>query len=145
MSDEQGAQPMEPDQSTEGPRAETEPNIPAMPPMQPPVVYVQQGTQTNGLAVASLVLGILGVVLFWTVWGGVILGVLAIVFGAVGRGRANRGAPNKGMATAGLVLGIVGLVGSILFVILVVNAVNNTQTKFSDITYCINNPNAAGC
>lgn len=61
-------------------------------------------SRTNGLAVASLVLGIIGVFLF-----NVILGPLAIVLGAVGLRRA----PAKGgagMAKAGIVLGILDLV-----------------------------------
>lgn len=59
----------------------------------------------NGMGTAALVLGILGLVL------GCILSGLAIIFGSVGIGRANRGeATNKGAATAGLILGIVGFV-----------------------------------
>jgi len=63
---------------------------------------------SNGLATASLVLGILGIALFWFL--GFIMSILAIVFGGVGLSRANAGAPGKGTATAGLILGIVGLV-----------------------------------
>lgn len=68
----------------------------------------------NGLGTAGLVLGIIGVVCNLTVYlwfVGLIVGVLAIVFGAIGRGRANRGeATNKGAATAGLVMGIISAV-----------------------------------
>lgn len=78
----------------------------------------------NGLGTAGMVLGIIGTVCSLTIvlwWVGVILGILAIIFGAVGRGRANRGeATNKGAATSGLVLGIVAtvilpLLGLLLF------------------------------
>jgi hypothetical protein len=95
----------------------------------------QVAPPTNGLATASLVLGIIALVLFWTVWLGVLLGVLAVVFGAVGRSKASNGAPNKGMATAGLVLGILSIVGSILFVALFVSVVNNGSTtlKIDDL------------
>jgi len=58
-----------------------------------------------------LVLGILALVSSITVVGGILLGLVAIVFGALGRGRAKRGeATNGSSATAGLVLGIVALV-----------------------------------
>ncbi|MDF3301235.1 DUF4190 domain-containing protein [Streptomyces tropicalis] len=73
-------------------------------------------SRTNGLAVASLVLGIIGVFLF-----NIILGPLAIVFGAVGL----RKAPAKGgagMAKAGIVLGIVDLV--VFGALLAVSAAN---------------------
>jgi uncharacterized protein DUF4190 len=57
-----------------------------------------------GIAVASLVLGLVGFLI------PIVCSVLAIVFGAVGINNANaRGAPGKGMAIAGLVLGIVGV------------------------------------
>jgi Domain of unknown function (DUF4190) len=66
------------------------------------VVYAPQAQQpTNGMATASLVLGILGMFV-------PILGVLALVFGSIGISRANQGASGKGMAVAGLVLGVLG-------------------------------------
>src|ERR1700722_4273019 len=65
----------------------------------------------NGVGTAALVLGILAIVLSWTVLGGIVLGVLAVIFGIVGRGRANRGeATNRGSATAGIVTGVIGVV-----------------------------------
>jgi|SRR5687768_10768732 len=62
------------------------------------------GTKVNGLAVASLVLGIL-----WIYWIG---SILAVVFGAVARKQiteSNGAQSGGGLATAGLVLGLVGL------------------------------------
>lgn len=76
-------------------------------PQPPPfnrVVYPQQipiQRPSNGMATASLVLGILGVFL-------PILGVLALIFGGIGISKANQGAGGKGQAVAGLVLGIIG-------------------------------------
>jgi formate hydrogenlyase subunit 3/multisubunit Na+/H+ antiporter MnhD subunit len=59
------------------------------------------------------VCGIIGVVLCFTVVLGVVLGVLALVFGLIGRGRAKRGeATNRGQATAGVVLGSIALVAT---------------------------------
>ena len=69
------------------------------------------------MAIASLILGILGVLSsFFTVgFGGMGLGLLALVFGILGRkGAMERGQPT-GMATAGLVLGIVGLAMGVIF------------------------------
>lgn len=63
----------------------------------------------NGMGTAALVMGILGLFLGW------LFSLLAIIFGSVGIGRANRGeATNKGSATAGLWLGIIGFVGWII-------------------------------
>lgn len=72
----------------------------------------------NGMGTSSLVLGIISVVLSWTVWGGVILGTLAIIFGSVGLGRAKRGeATNRSSAMAGLILGIVAIALLVLLVL----------------------------
>ncbi|WP_326700122.1 DUF4190 domain-containing protein [Streptomyces sp. NBC_01754] len=64
----------------------------------------------NGLGVAALVLGIVATAGF-CFWGlGVVLGVLALVFGIIGQGRAKRGeATNGGMALAGIILGAIAI------------------------------------
>ena len=96
---------------------------PPLPPLPagPPPPYAPPH-QTNGLAVASLVLGIVGLVLTITVWIGPVCDVLAIVFGAMARRRLPEGAPNRGMATAGFILGIVGLVLTVALVLLLIVA-----------------------
>ncbi|MEV4925242.1 DUF4190 domain-containing protein [Streptomyces roseoverticillatus] len=77
---------------------------------------------SNGMGLAALVLGIVGTVLAPTVVLGAVLGVLAIVFGAVGRVKARKGeATNPGQALAGLILGGVGLVATVLMVIVYIN------------------------
>jgi len=82
---------------------------PSAPP--PGYGYPQPTQQGNGLAIASLVCGIIGLLIF-----GVILGPLAVIFGAIALQRAKRGASGKGMAIAGLVL---GLIATILAIILI--------------------------
>ncbi|MFI1682325.1 DUF4190 domain-containing protein [Streptomyces sp. NPDC020607] len=76
----------------------------------------------NGMGVTALVLGIIAAAGFclWPL--AIVLGVLAVVFGAVGRGKARRGeATNGGQALAGIICGAVGVVlGVALLVILVV-------------------------
>jgi hypothetical protein len=87
-----------------------------------PPSYSAVATQgTNGLAIASLVLGIL--------WGYGLFSVLAIIFGAVGlKQTAERNQGGRGMATAGLVLGIVG---AALALILIIAAASATTTTYS--------------
>ena len=63
-----------------------------------------QATSTNGLAIASMVLGIL-----WLWWIG---SILALVFGYVAKGQIDRSAGRqggRGMAIAGIVLGWIGV------------------------------------
>ncbi|MFE6778584.1 DUF4190 domain-containing protein [Streptomyces sp. NPDC057702] len=64
--------------------------------------YVTPPTRTNGMAIAAMVLGIV-----WIYWIG---SVLALVFGYVARKQMReRGEGGWGMATAGIVLGWVGV------------------------------------
>lgn len=96
---------------------------PPPPPQQYGYGYSPQ-QQGNGMAVTAMVLGIIGVVLFWIPVLGWILAILAIIFGGVGIAQANkRAGSGKGMAIAGLVLGIVSIA---LYVIVVVAVVSNS-------------------
>ena len=72
------------------------------------VAPVQQGHQ-NGLGTAALVLGILGALTAWFVIGA-LLGVVAIILGALALGKVKRReASNRGSAIAGIVLGVISL------------------------------------
>jgi NAD/NADP transhydrogenase beta subunit len=77
----------------------------------------QQAPKGAGLAIAGMVLGILAVLLCWFAFVNWVLAILAIIFGAVGIARANKGAPGKGMAITGLVCGAVGFIaGTAIFI-----------------------------
>lgn len=75
----------------------------------------------NGFAVTGLVLGILSLVLFFIPFLGILLGLLGLIFGGVGIGRANRVGKGKGMAVAGLVMGILGLLLGLSWILLIVS------------------------
>ncbi|MDH6227274.1 DUF4190 domain-containing protein [Streptomyces sp. MJP52] len=90
----------------------------------------------NGLAIPALVLGILAVVFFWTVIGGILLGVLALVFGILGMRRARRGsAPHGKLAIAGAVLGGVGLIASLVLVAVGASIVGSDE--FKNLQECV--------
>jgi hypothetical protein len=76
---------------------------PYYPPPYGPSPYAWQAQRpTNGMAIASMVLGIL-----WVYWLG---SILALVFGYIARNQIRqRGENGDGMAIAGLVLGWVGI------------------------------------
>lgn len=63
-------------------------------------------------ATASFVLGIAGLCLFWLVGVGVILGLLAVILGAVAMRSAKRVGDPVGRAKAGVVLGLIATVAS---------------------------------
>lgn len=70
-----------------------------------------QPMPSNGMGTTALVLGIVsaGVFCLWPV--AIVLGVLALIFGLIGRGKAGRGeATNAGQALAGTICGAAGIV-----------------------------------
>jgi hypothetical protein len=79
---------------------------------------------SNGMGTAGLVLGIIAAILFvlWPL--SIVLGVLAVIFGLIGRAKARRGeATNPGQALAGVICGAVGLVLAVgVFVLIIVFA-----------------------
>ncbi|MEJ5915518.1 DUF4190 domain-containing protein [Pseudokineococcus sp. 1T1Z-3] len=79
------------------------------------------GEVKNGVGVGALVVGIVAVLLACTSVPGILLGVVALVLGVVGRKRVARGdATNKGVATTGLALGIAGIVLGLVFLVVLV-------------------------
>jgi uncharacterized protein DUF4190 len=79
-----------------------------MGPAQYPMMMMQpqqvQPQGTPGLAVASLVCGLLGWIPFWI---GFILCLLAIIFGAIVLSQTRPGQTGRGLAITGLVFGLV--------------------------------------
>ncbi|MGM0477874.1 MAG: DUF4190 domain-containing protein [Bacteroidota bacterium] len=75
--------------------------------------------QSNGLATASLVLGIISIVLCWIWVVGVIAGILAIILAIVAKNKI-KSTPNmggKGAANGGLITGIIGTIIALVIVI----------------------------
>jgi hypothetical protein len=103
------------------------PGAPAPQPYPPgywqsgPYQPVQPQRGTDGLAIASMVLGI-----FWVWWIG---SILAVIFGHVALSRiAREGKAGRGMAIAGLVLGYIGIATlSLVIVLNVIIAANNNS------------------
>ncbi|MFI6943104.1 DUF4190 domain-containing protein [Streptomyces sp. NPDC050418] len=116
-----------------GPAPHQAPPVPGSPyPMAPPPgPYMMQ--PRNGLGIAGLVLGIIGTVLFLTIWVGIVLGILALIFGLIGRGRAKRGeATNGGVALAGAILGGIALLASSVWLVFAVLIVSDAVDKVND-------------
>ncbi len=62
-------------------------------------------------------MAIVGLLFCWTVFGGVVAGLIAVVMGFVARGRVKRGeANNGGVAIAGIVLSAVAIVAGLAFI-----------------------------
>jgi len=78
---------------------------------------VTYDTSKKGLSIASLVLGILGLVFFWFPLVGIICSILGLIFGIVAAAK-KRGI--KGLNIAGIILSAIALV--ILIIIVAVGA-----------------------
>jgi hypothetical protein len=90
----------------------------------------------NGFGIAALVLGLLALVLCWTIVGGVVFGIVAVIFGLLGRARTKRGeATNGGVSLAGVVLGIIGLLVAIGLVALGASLLNTPAGQ--NYTQCL--------
>jgi len=90
-------------------------------PPPPPQPYAGYGAlpaaPRNGLGIAALIAGVLSIPAAFTVFGGFILAVVAIVLGVLGYRRARTGeANNGGLAIAGIVLGVLGAILSAVLI-----------------------------
>ncbi|WP_171170370.1 DUF4190 domain-containing protein [Streptomyces sp. I05A-00742] len=123
--------PQQPGYGYPGPGSQPQGGYPVAPPVQPYGAgpYAPPMQMSNGMGTAGLVTGIIGavcslIVVFWLF--GLILGILGIVFGAVGRSKVSKGlANNRGSATAGIVLGVVALALPFLWFALFASAVSS--------------------
>lgn len=89
------------------------------PPPQPYAGYAPPPPPApkNGLGIAALVIAILALLSVWSVVGGIVLGVVAVIIGFVARSRFKRGeATNGGVAIAGIVLGFLAIAVSLVFI-----------------------------
>lgn len=85
----------------------------------------------NGLSITALVLGIVALITCWLTLPGIILGILAVIFGAAGlaRARSDR-VSNMGMAIAGLITGsVAAAIGTVLFVV-AIRIASDCQDQF---------------
>ncbi|MFC9111917.1 MULTISPECIES: DUF4190 domain-containing protein [Streptomyces] len=106
-----------------------------------PQQAVGSGERRNGFGIAALVLGIVGALLFWTAIGGIVLGVLALIFGVLGFRRSRRGVATNGtMSVIGAVLGALALVVSSVLLAMGVAVINSDE--FKNYQDCIEHANS---
>jgi Domain of unknown function (DUF4190) len=67
----------------------------------------------NGMAVAGMVSGIVGLFVL-----GIILGPLAVIFGGIGLSRSKVSGAGRGQAIAGIILGVIDIVAYFVLVAL---------------------------
>ncbi|AMO06635.1 MULTISPECIES: hypothetical protein [Mycobacteriaceae] len=76
-----------------------------------PPYPVRQTGPRNGVGAGAFVVAVAALVFSWSVIGGVVGGIIAVVLGVSGRRRARRGEADNGpVATAGMALGALAVV-----------------------------------
>jgi hypothetical protein len=101
---------------------------PSPPPLPPVGGESQSG---HGMAIASLVMGILSLVFWCLCVGFVIFAPLAIIFAIV----AKKQGSTSGMATGGLVTAIISIVGGLLYWIVAVLILGVADVPWEDLMY----------
>ena len=87
------------------------------PPPAPYGDYYSPGPPKNGMGVAALVVAIIALISSVSVIGGILLGIVAVILGFIGRGRVKSGeANNSGVATAGIILGVISIIAGLAFI-----------------------------
>jgi hypothetical protein len=86
--------------------------------------------QSQGLAIGALVCGIISIVSVCVWFLSIPLGIVAVILGIVGKGKAQRGeAGGQGLAKAGLTLGAIGVVLSLVLHIAFIAGVSFLGSK----------------
>ncbi|WP_448625863.1 hypothetical protein [Geodermatophilus sp. URMC 64] len=122
-----------------------DPTTPQTPP--PPQGYAPQPTQGyaapapqpygyapapqapgNGLGVAGFVTGLVGLVLCWVPWFGMVLGLVGVVLGGIGISQGKKKGAPTGLAIAGLVCGILAVLVWLLLLAFVFSIASSVST-----------------
>lgn len=90
------------------------------------------GGGSNGLAIGALVVGIIGLITVWVPFLGIVLGLVALVLGIVGRKKANETGVGGGMAIAGLIMGVLAILGGILWIVFVAALFNAADQQLQE-------------
>ena len=75
----------------------------------------------NGAGLASLILGVIGLLLCWLLGIGIVPGIIGLILGVVGMRRAKRGlATNRGVAIAGVVTSALAIIASAVVIAILI-------------------------
>ena len=117
---------------------------PALPPQPygvPYPPYPPPSGPRNGFGVTALVCGLIGALFGAVVYLfalTAVLGIVALIFGLLGIGRANRHeATNRGVAVVGTALGVLACVLSVVGLVTVVHRVERGVGKVSNYVQCV--------
>ena len=116
----------------------TERRQPKVPTAAPAVAQTAAPASGNGMAVAALVLGIVGMLIaLIPIFGlfGLIMGVLAFIFGIAGWRKVKRGVTTtgKGMAITGAITGLIAVILGIVGLVIVNDAFTQLDEDLQEL------------
>ena len=105
------------------------PAQPTPPPPPPAGGYTPPASgQSNGLAIAGMVLGISSIVLFFLSWIATMIAIVGLILSLVGLNKAKQlGGLGRGMAIAGVVTSSLGIVASVVTLIVVADKIRSGE------------------
>jgi hypothetical protein len=106
--------------------------------VKPQVIGAAQPPEdrASGMAISSMVVGIIGILCSWVIFFSIPLGVAALVLGILEFKKIKDGAASekgRGMAIAGIILGGLTLAGAIIYIIVIVVSAVSFTTIFSSM------------
>jgi hypothetical protein len=91
---------------------------PPVPPQQP----------SNGMGIAGFVTGLVGLILCWVPWLGLLLSIVGVALSGAGISQGKKKGASTGLAIAGLSCGAVGLILSIVILVFIYAAASSYRT-----------------
>ncbi|NYJ05832.1 DUF4190 domain-containing protein [Petropleomorpha daqingensis] len=88
----------------------------------------QAQAQGNGLGIAGFVCGLVGLILCWVPWFGMLLGVVGIVLSGIAISQGKKRGTSTGLAIAGLVCGILAVLAFVLLLAFVFSVASSINT-----------------
>lgn len=104
----------------------TPPPPPIEPPTQPEHTMPSEQRKSSGLAITSLVLSIVGLLTTWILGLGILLAVLAAIFGIVALAKNQGG---KGMSIAGIIIGGINILIGVFILTIGLVSYNGIQDR----------------
>ena len=90
---------------------------------------VPQQQPSNGLGVGGFVTGLVGLVLCWVPWFGMLLGLVGVVLSGIGISQGKKKGASIGLSIAGLVCGILAVLVWIVLLAFVVSVASQFSTS----------------
>ena len=84
---------------------------------------------SNGIGVAGFVCGLVGLILCWVPWFGMLLGLVGVVLSGIGISQGKKKSASIGLSIAGLVCGILAVLVWIVLLAFVVSVASQFSTS----------------